>query len=71
MDRRILVIVAFGPICGLPVNGHFFLIYTTPLFEEEGNICSKALVSYINSPFGFHRPCIRAGFAGCGLRMGR
>jgi hypothetical protein len=41
----------------------FFLVYTAPLFEEEGNVCIKALVSYIDSPFGFHRPRARAGFA--------
>jgi len=40
-----------------------FFVYTAPLFEEEGNSCIEALVSYIDSPIGFHRPCARAGFA--------
>ena len=40
-----------------------FLVCSAPLLEEERDICGKALVSNIGSPFGQHWSCAGAGFA--------
>jgi len=63
MDTRLPLDWGLGPGFSVESSAGFLFVYSSPLFEEEGDICVEALVSDVGGPLGEDWSCGWAGLS--------